>query len=68
VHVDNDEPEETGVMSQLTTLFCDIHAARAVRLSDHVALLTPGTRPVSMVVYGAGPHETRRFEFPAPRF
>jgi hypothetical protein len=26
------------------------------------------TKPVSMMVYGAEPHETRRFEFPAPRF
>jgi hypothetical protein len=26
------------------------------------------TKPVSMMVYGAGPHQTRRFEFPAPQF
>jgi hypothetical protein len=31
-----------------------------------IAAAEGSTKPVSVMIYGAGPHETRRFEFPAP--
>jgi hypothetical protein len=31
-----------------------------------IPVVEGSTKPVTIVIHGAGPHETRRFEFPAP--
>jgi hypothetical protein len=44
-----------------------LHTAMEVNSRGELVAVTEGsTRPVSVVIHGAGPHETRRFEFPAP--
>jgi hypothetical protein len=43
------------------------HQPMQISSSGAMVPVTEGsTRPVTIVTHGAGPHETRRFEFPAP--